>query len=330
MTDELTPQPSDTAATLKMKIEKRQEELNSRKAIKVETDKVPGSDQTGIDKNQGKRTVVEEKPRAEKPQELNAPAKEEVNPIEWARKKGLTSEEAIARSLRAMEDEFHRRNQGKWKSQNDQAPVQNGQNGQYGPPPTQRPNYQPQQPVYQNPPFVAPPRQVLENIGRQYNMDPNDVERLMAFNNDFVEAKLQAERKQWGEKFTFIEKENKRNSEIMELMQDPFFRTPEVQMEINRVFEEDPEAYDRESDPNKWAYKEAALRLARRNLQGEFSHAVDSSKSNMFPTNPPKQVGQGGGVSNESGYISTKEFAALPPEEKRKVLNDMGLIQSKY
>lgn len=324
MNNETEVQPHETSESMKMRVEKRTAELASKPKV-------------GKPLEDGKTPIAELKTlksevKPESPQGLNAPVtktgeqsgvttpKEEVDPIEWARKKGLTSEESIARSLREMESEFHRRNQGKW-----QAPAQNAPQPVTAPPP---PSYTAPVQGYQQPSVpMQIPRQLLENIGRQYNMNVDDAEKLLNFNRDFYESMMVNERKRHDQEMTEFRRENTRNSEFRSLMLDPAFKHPQVQMEVSRILKEDPTAFEREPEPFKWAYKEALVEMARRNLQG--NETTDSSNASMFtpPTKPPTQLGTSAGA--EPVGLSAQEFARLPVEDKAKILNQMGARKEK-
>lgn len=310
---ELEPKPMDTAADLKMKIEKKQAELEISKGKKLPEGKTPEPkviDEKSIEKPQPESKVE----KTEEPQPLNGAASE-VNPVEWARKKGLNSEEAIARSLREMEQEFHKRNQGKWKDE-----VPQGTN----PPPP--PQYEP--PRWQPQPAPYLPKQNLQGLADAYKIPAEDIERMLPFVMDAIALREKPLR----DELQVIKKETARNAEFRSLMQNPEFTKPEVQMELRKVLEEQPEAFERESEPFSWAYTQAMNRIARRYLQGDIN--TKPIQSTPYPTRPPVTAGNLGIGTGErdstEGRMTPEKFASLSVDEQRAYLNRAGLVTSKY
>src|SRR5436190_3177425 len=126
MTGELTPKPGETSAQFKERVLKAQSDLAAQRpqpsAPRIETPAEPPTVTTSTPNDTQPKVTVSvpsapapssaepAKPAAEVPQPT--PSKEDkVDPLEWARNKGLKSPEDIARSLRTLETEFHRRNQ---------------------------------------------------------------------------------------------------------------------------------------------------------------------------------------------------------------------------
>lgn len=194
-----------------------------------------------------------------------------------------------------------------------------------------QPAYPPANPY---PPYGAPdPKQMAEELARQYEFAPEDVRRLAKFNRDQFEAMMAAERQRHAQELDAIKRENVKNSEFRELAADPVFRKPEVAMEFHNVLEKmqesDPDSFSQDPRAYRKAYDQALINYARRNLEGSLPNTVQEFQ---LPTNPPKPLGQGAGGgrdTNENG-MTQAEFNALPVEEKRKVLDRMGLVQSKY
>ena len=159
---------------------------------------------------------------------------------EWLVKKNFESFEDVARSLRNMEKEFHRRNQ------------------------LGHPGY-----VNLNPPPVEPQAGALpQSIA---SMPDSDVKQQLAdlwasdpvgfgvavsqFETNKLRQELQAERQT-----------SKRDKEFVELNADPDFRLPEIQFEIERVFAEKPYLFQVTDKPYTEALKDAKLRVIARKL----------------------------------------------------------------
>lgn len=276
-------------------------------------------------------STPENKPIAEsKPEPIQAAEQKPTGSVdlkEWAKKKGIdwTTEDSVLSALRKSDEAFHKRQQEK-KSRESQPPA---------------PNYAPQQPAYQQPygyqqAYVPQPpnsRQIVENVARQYNMLPEDVERLAAFNRDFFETAMASERQRQAKEMEAIRVENQKNSVFRELSSDPAFRNPEVAVEFHNVLdvmqEQEPESFERDPSAYKRAYDKAMANIGRRYLEGRpLQEGVPPTATPVnLPTKPPRQLGTGSGggsLENENG-IDPKEFAKLPLEEKAKFLAKMGL-----
>lgn len=330
---ELEPQAGESAEQFKLRIEKKQAEAAASAKATPPAAPANGQSHAGIDPKLEPKNAAQPAPeKTETPQAPNAPAKTDVpgsqgsDPIDWARKKGLKSEADIARSLRAMEDEFHKRNQNGrqgWPAPGAPQPVPPAPNypsqppmatPRYSPPPA---SYQP--PQYQNP-VVA-----KQQLAQRYNLAPEDLDRVLPLVADVTEARIAQRDQQWAEKLSTIEKENARNSEFRELMADPVFKDPQVQMEVHRVFEENPTVFESESAPYKWAYNQALGRIARRNLQGATGSTENPNAPLTPPTRPPSiGTGSGSGIP-EPGTLTPQAFADLPLEDKQKLLTRMGV-----
>lgn len=305
------PKPGDTAADLKMKIEKRQAEIG-KELPEGKTPKADVIDSKSTEKPQPKSP---ETVKSETTQPLNGASNDA---IEWAKKKGLETPEAIARQLREMEAEFHRRNQSKGKGWTEPLPEsiapQNGnvqRGNSYTPPPQARP-------------YV--PRQNLEQISKTYNIPTEDVERVLPLIMDAINA----QKSPLEEKLAMIEKDNIRNSEFRNLMSDPTFSNPMVQAEMHRILGEHPEVFEREPEPFKWAYKESMVELARRNLQGP----VPLQNSYVPSTRPPVTAGNVGSGTGDrevpENAMNRDKFNSLTIEEQRAYLKSVGAVERKY
>lgn len=266
-------------------------------------------------------TKTESKPDPEKPA-----AEKDVDLQAWAKKRGIdwTTEESVLSALRKSDQEFHKR-QAERKAREMEAN-----------PPYRPPSYQPPTQPYpfQVYPFQsAPPssKEVVENIAKQYNMLPEDVERLAAFNRDFFEVASRVEREKLQHEMESIRLENQKNSVFRELSSDPAFRHPEVGREFTQVLDvmqnSDPKAFENPSAYRR-AFEIALSNIARRNLEGRTLEEGTPPTPRMTPPLiPPRSLGtlSGGGAGEKEEGIDPKEFARLPLEEKRKVLEKAGL-----
>lgn len=256
-------------------------------------------------------------------------AAESVELKEWAKKKGINweTEESVLSELRKRDQEFHRKQaERKAREATERPPVAPA----WTPPPAYQPNFQGNPGVYAPP----PPRAVIENLARQYQMTPEDVERLATFNRDFFEAMMGRERQRQAQELETLKNENMKNSIFRELSADPVFRRPEMALEFHNVLEEmqeiDPRSFEQDPSAYRRAYDKALANIGRRNLEGNM--AMNGLQTSQLPTMPPRALGtgSGGGREEREDAISANEFARLPVDEQKKVLEKMGLVQSKY
>jgi hypothetical protein len=325
------PQGHETSESMKMRIEQKQAELAQAKVAKRGQPLQEGKTPKVEDVKEPVKTEIAEPEKAQSEGVKTEP--ESVDLKDWAKKKWpqlkdvkFDSETSVLEALRKSEIEFHRKRQEKLKEQAQNAPPV----APVAPQPYQPPYYQPQ--AYQPPP-VPQNQQMLENIGRQYNMAPEDVERLLKFNRDQFEIMQRNYDQQIQQKFKAIQQETQKNTVFQELSSDPAFRNPEVLNEWHRTVEEmqdrDPQSFE---DPSSYrrAYDETLKNIGRRYLQGVNKGA---SKSDIFspPSNPPRPTGLSGeGALENENELSMAQFEKLDPDEQRKVLVRMGRVQPKY
>ena len=308
-----------TSADIKKQIEAKKEELkNSGMPLTGQMANEINASESTPKATTNTEVKPQPQPGAAKGVEVAAEeSKDSKDYKEWAKKKGIdwTTDDGVLKALHMSDQQFHEK-RAKEKAQ--------------GPTP---PAYVP--PAYNPPPYIPQNRAVLENLGRQYNMPPEDVERLLNFNRDFFQIASAQERDQVRKEMETMKRENQKNSVFRELSSDPVFRQPNIAMEFHRVVEEmqshDPQSF--EEDPNQYirAYERAQVNVFRRNLEGkELQEGVPPvSKELRIPTTPPRPLGQGsgGGVDeNESGFDRDAYFKLKTPEEKRKVFEKMGLV----
>lgn len=266
------------------------------------------------------------KPAAEPAADANA-----VDLKEWAKKRGIdwTTEESVLSALRKSDQEFHKRQAEKKATERNVPP---GSPVYVPPQPPAYPN------GYSQPAYVQPqnPRQIIEELARQANMTPEDFERVARVSREVYEAAAQADRMKWQSEMDAIKTENQKNSVFRELSADPVFRNPNVAVEFHNVLEQmqasDPTSFEKDPNQYKRAYERAVFNIGRRNLEGQpLSEGVSPIPSGMTPpSKPPREFGKGsgGGYNESESGIDPKEFAKASLEDKRKILEGMGLRPS--
>ncbi len=189
----------------------------------------------------------------------------------------------------------------------------------------------PPQPAYQPP---VNQRQIVENMARDFNMTPDDVERIARFNYVQFQTMLDQQRQADAQKWEKIERENQKNSVFRELSTDPVFRRPEVAMEyfdvVERMQESDPQSFEQDPQRYKRAFEMALANIGRRQLEGRvLTEGVSPAAIAMTPpSTPPRALGQGsgGGFYENENAIDPASFAKLSVDDKRKFLEARGLV----
>lgn len=256
---------------------------------------------------------------------------------EWVKKKGWTKPEDVAKSMRELENAYHKSQEenARLKREQQQPPFQPG----WPQPPSAPwagypPAYQQSAPwagypPYQQPapPQYAPPanpyappapwntpaqRPNEEQIAAAYGIDPNDFRRVVPLINDIaaVQAKqLAQEINAWRER---TERENEKASDLQNVMTDPAFHRPEVQFEMHDLFEKNKNLWN-ERRPYSTALEKALTSIARKSMGGAYSPS-----GSTLPTEPPKNGGHAGG-----GLPGKRGLGSLPtPEEQRRMSAD--------
>lgn len=252
--------------------------------------------------------------------------KPEVDIREWAKRKGIKDEESALKSLRELERKLSQSNAKKTPEPGViQFPAQQWQ-------PT--PQYQPQQPYYPPPPQYPqyPPvnrNQIIQEEAARRGWDPNDFEKVLSLATEISEIntrKVAAQLKtEYDGRLSEIDKENRRNTEMRELMQDPLFTNQDVQFEMHKVLEENPKALELEPTPRIWAFQQAQIRLARRYLQDQQSGSEDSGQTKNLPTKPPTEASRGqASFEAPSEAALLEQFNKGSAAEMRAVLNRIG------
>lgn len=266
---------------------------------------------------------------APQPPETQAPATEPVaqntapektdaaDPMERARRKGLDTPEALARSLASLEDEFHRRNQAGHPGYRD-IPNGNPTPQPQSPPPNWNP--QPQAPGYGYP----PPPPDLKRLAQQFDMDPDDFEKIARVNAALTQAAIRQERTRWESEMSGIRRQTERSAEFAELMQDPAFTDPRVQAEMREVLK-DGSLFQRGGRVYTAALQIAVGNLYRKQLQ------QGNTNGNASPQNmPPVTAGGGNGsATNGAPKITEKEFARWTPAQMEAFINSNGKVVPK-
>jgi len=322
--NEQKPDAKATSADIKKQIEQAKDDLKNsgRPLVGQIANEINASESTP---KEPAKVEVKPEPQKEAAKRVESPTTEEVDFKEWAKKKGIdwTTDETVISALRKSDQAFHEKRAKEKQAEQALPPYV------APPPPYQSPPYGYQPPAYQ-PPFNN--RVLLENLARQYNMPPEDVERLMNFNKDYFEAATRGEREKTRAELETIKLENQKNSVFRELSSDPIFRKPEIAIEFHRVLEEmqsrDPQSF--EQDPRAYieAYKQAQLNVFRRNLEGQpLQEGVPPIP--RPPLTPPKPLGQGsgGGAYENENAIDPVAFAKLSRNDKAAILEKMGLKQ---
>lgn len=330
-----TTEKRKTSAELKKEIEQattaaresktKAELIQSGLPITAIADRINGNSTTDVPKTESKsEPAATTQPATEK---ATAP-KESVELQEWKKKKGINwdTPDSVAIELRKLDQDFHRKRAEELKNGSVERPPQGW---------TQTPSYQPPPPMNPYPSYVQPvpnQRQVVEQLARQYNMVPEDVERMAMFNRDMFNSLMETERQRHMKEIEDMKRENIKNSEFRELSADPVFRRPEVAKEFHEVIENiqssDPASFSQDPYVYRKAFDRALTNIARRNLEG----TVYQESAFQLPNTPPRPLGTGAGggrETNENG-ITQAEFDRLSVEDKRQVLSKMGLVQSKY
>lgn len=349
MVGPLTPKPGESSADFKLRIEQAQKDLAAKRtpaapqapAADPAATKPPASVPPPPPQSKPSIATPAAVPPAQPPAEPAKPAaaaapapegarpEDKVDPLDWAKKKGLNTPEAIARSLRALETEFHRRNQvppAPAASTPPYAPVEQPRpSAPYVPPAAPyQPAPAPYQPAPRLPAAPAPlPRQQAQWIAETYQIPLEDVERLAPMVMDLMAAN----QRQSDQRFQRLERENARNGEMFRLAQDPSFQSPEVQFEMHRILEEEPRIFEMEPAPYSYAFHKALVNIARKHVAPNVVE-IPAAEAPTLSSRPPSTLGGDGGSGGKAAPgdapISMEGFNTLPLDKKREVLTAIG------
>lgn len=241
---------------------------------------------------------------------------DDKDPMERARRKGLDTPEALARSLAALEDEFHRRNQAGHPGYRDV------QNGNPAPQPNTPPNWTPK-PTAMPPGYGYPqtqPAPDIRKLAQQFDMDPEDFDRIARLNGALTRAAIAQERERWETEMSDIKRQAARSSEFNRLMQDPDFSDPRVQKEMREVLK-DGSLFQRGEGAYITAFHMALTNLARKTLQQESTTRGNANTEGK----PPVTAGGGNGSANTGPHrITEKEFLGWTEEQQKAFLASNG------
>lgn len=258
------------------------------------------------------------------------------DPSEWVKKKGWRSAEDAAKSMRDLEQAYHKTREELARTKEQQPPFQPGW------PQPQAP-YQPPQGYYQAPqPQYAPPpnpyapqapwgptpaqRPSEDQIAASYGMTTEDFRRVLAVSKDIAAVQSQqlaAEMQAWRAK---TERETEKGTDLQSVMTDPAFHRPEVQFEMHDLFEKNKELWN-ERRPYSTALDKALTNIARKTLGG-----AERPSGSTLPTEPPKSGGHaGGGLPGNRGLRgmpSVEQMQGKSPEEIEKLLRSAGAFRT--
>lgn len=273
-----------------------------------------------------KAEVKEKEPEVITPEPSAPPAQEATPPVtekpfdekQWVEKKGWKTPEDAARSMRALEQEMHRKNQelAQLKAQQSYQPPENPYAGQppYMPPPV---------PAYAPPSYGYQPRLTEEQVAASYQLPVEDFRRVFAIARDLTEVtkrQQQQEMNAWREQVTA---EATKSSDMASVVSDPAFHNPVVQAEMHEFLSKNPAVM---SNPRymSMALKESLANLGRKNAMG------GSPAPSTLPTEPPKGFGTSGTSfsGKRSTGFTTDEANKMTPEQLEKKLKGMGAFKT--
>lgn len=243
---------------------------------------------------------------------------------EWMKKKGFKSTAEMARSLRNLERELSRRARG------------TSDRG------TQIPRPAPQAPAYVPPSqSYRPPSSMIDELAKQYNMDPEDLQRVAPLAADIARNAINQQVQPLMSEIDRLNKQVSRKAEIDSLESDPAYQNPEVQVEMYQILDADPSIFQNEPAPYKYAFEIALGNIGRRNLVGKSQGVSNGDKPVASSGNslPPKPPGTARGKSSSaaskpgisaSSQINQATFASLPLAEKEKILKKAGAIVEEF
>lgn len=248
------------------------------------------------------------------------------DPQEWANKKGFKTREDVERSLRNLEEEFHRRNQAGHPGYRDI------QNGNPAPPPPPPQGWTPQPQGFTPAPYGYPtqtPRMpsradLNQELAKESGIDPEDLDRLMPIIVKVSSAISARDRAQIEGQMVDLRRQASRSSEFLQLSQDPAFSDQRVQKEMHEVLK-DGQIFQRSGSPYVAAFQIALANIARKQLQ------QGNTNGNTAPTNMPPVTAGGGNGSSQSipTKITEKDFARWSVKDQEAFINSNGRIVPK-
>lgn len=233
---------------------------------------------------------------------------------EWMKKKGFKSVDDMARSLRNLERELHRR--GKVA----QAPAVY--------PPQQAPAFQPTAPEYR--PTV--PTTSIQQLAEQYQMTPEDIQKIAQLSNDIADFKLKQQLTPLMEQFTGLKRDYEKEASFKRLERDPLYQNREVQKEMHQLAEEDPSILGLPDYPER-LFNIALSKIGRRFAEGSIQGESPSKDARLGLPGSPPPTGRGstGGPKGiplkPPSSVNQKDFKRLSVAEMEKELRKMGAFR---
>lgn len=327
----LAPQKGETAEKFKERIADTEREIKRETAAQVKAFKESAS----ANAQQAPAQVPAVAPKGEEPQSKSVLKTGNAELDEWLEKKGPMTVENLAHSYRESEREMYRTMEEARKAQGQPVippPVV---------PPANFPPYYPA-PVPQQwgPPAYNPQPQInpqanIEALAKQYGLSPEDFEKVAPLVNDMarsvVDSTLQRVLPPIMNQVNGVNREVGRQKELVDLMSDPVFKTPQVQFEMDRIFKEEPNIFVAQAHPLRYAFEKALMRRGRDNLGGSTGQPAQIVPG-VVPSSskPPAMAGGngngGGGAPSGTPQDMTPEvFAGLSMAEKMAHLNAIGV-----
>lgn len=326
-TDDLAPKKGETADQFKARIAETQRDIKRSEAQKPpEPPTVPPAPVPAQVPSKESQAV---KPPAEPPKPATVTGNAEVD--EWWAKKGFKSTEDLAQSYRELEREMHRKAQEARTTQPPQTPP-------VAPPAQGYPAYYPPQMPWVQPQPLPPapqPQINVERLAQQYGLDPNDFERVAAVANDLAQSTIRQELARVMppllNQVQSVNREVGRQKELVDLIGDPAFKNPQVQFEMDRVFQSEPDLFANQTQPIRYAYEKALMRIARSNLGGSTGFPATPNPMVTPPSSTPPSTAGGNGSSgggspsgNTPEEITPDVFAKMKLEDQKAYLEAIG------
>jgi hypothetical protein len=271
-------------------------------------------------------------PGGQKPPETG---KSEVN--DWIKSKGFVRRdgtidtENMAASLRELERELHRKN---YEARANTPPAPPAASV---PPVPNSAGFAPLPVSYV--PRTAPPRETVETLAKEYDMEPADFDRVARVASTMVDNAMRRVHRDvvapLENQVRGLTKDLGRQHELLNLMSDPAFKNPQVQFHMHRIMNADPSIIERDPLPWTTAYNRALSAIAREHLGGPSPEPAAPRVPDVAgtpPANLPPMTagnnGTGAGAPRGSAanQIDPVAFAALPLEEKRAHLKSIGAL----
>lgn len=230
---------------------------------------------------------------------------------EWMKKKGFKSVDDMARSLRNLERELHRRGKVPQQREAIEPPVQ-----------------QPMAPQYR--PSV--PTAGIQQLAEQYQMTPEDIQKIAQLSNDIADFKLNQRLQPLMEQFTGLKRDYEKEASFKRLERDPLYQNREVQKEMHQLAEEDPSILNVPDYPER-LFDRALSKIGRRFAETAVRNEGSSRDVRVgIPASPPPtgrgSVGGPKGIPiKPPSSMTPRDFGKLSVAEMEKELRKMNAIR---